>query len=202
MKAIDTLRSWWGEQQSKTEGTWLKKSCRNTFLVAQRNKVQWKDLLSGRGKQILGGIKLLENKNKHPSLSIGKSKSLTKPWEKPYLEEEVPGIDSTFTNIWTETIRLSCAGGATQAPSHTTPTHFNSAITVRAVQACRPTTSSPQFSNNTSVQCGPWIKCYMIMQPLVIKQLDFFWMNQGNLCLDPNDGSSGGKQNHRIYACS
>lgn len=87
MKAIDVLRCWQGEQQSKTEGTWLKISYRNTFLVAQRSTVQWKNLLSGRGKQILGGqrvggIKLLENKTKHPSLSIGESKLLTKPWEK------------------------------------------------------------------------------------------------------------------------
>lgn len=60
----------------------------------------------------------------------------------------------------------------------------------------------PQFSHNTSVQCGSWIKCYMIMQPLVTKQLGFFWMNQGNLCLNENERCAGRKQNLRISAYS
>lgn len=76
MKFVNTLHSWQGEQQSKTEGIWFKKSCRNTFLVVQRSTLQWNDdVLSGKGIQILEGqssggkrTKLLENKTKRPQV--------------------------------------------------------------------------------------------------------------------------------------
>lgn len=180
---VDVLHSWQGEQQSKTEGTWLKKAagtlswwCRGahwsgtmTFLQVGEYKF-WKDKAVGAKR-----TKLLEKKMKRPQVKA--------PWEKPYLEDKVPGVDfHLYQHMNRNHNALPVHKGLQKLlkpNAHQFSHHCQScpSLYTYCIQS--------QFSHDTAVQCVSWIKCYMLMQ--VTKQLDLFWMNQGNLCLDEND---------------
>lgn len=166
--------------------------------MVQRSTLQWNDdVPSGRGIQILEGQNSGGKENQAP----GK-------------QDQTPTGEST--------LRETLLGGGSSCHLYQHMNSNHNALPVHkglqklllkpnVLQFCHHCQSYPslhtyciqsQFSHDTAVQCGSWIKCYMKMQPLVTKQLDLFWMNQGNLCLNENDRHSGEKQNLRISAHS